>query len=392
MPRRRRTGRTVSTGATIAATLALVAFLCLASAGSAKLPDPPTKTPDDVRQHAADAQGYLRDRAEDLEPWERVGHARDAAEEAIPAAPQPDEATLPLDELRSEASAALAVLDQEVPAFEPDVSREDVCSTEALLVDPLRGLTHAPPPALACGAGEETATSRLTDDDRADTARLREHILRAAGEQAARAIERAAADDAAPPAARAPARSVHAADALRAETAPGASLPLWLAVGLALALAPLARLYRRLTRDDTLANPTRRAVLDHVAARPGATAHEVARACSINYRTAAHHLGVLHEFGALEAREVGARLRYFGNGRLSDAGKRAALALRHPQAARVVRALARDPRGSLSALAARAGLPKSTAKWHVDRLRRLGLVLPDGRPAAEAIDGALTGP
>lgn len=164
---------------------------------------------------------------------------------------------------------------------------------------------------------------------------------------------------------------------------PASTTP-WLLIAVALAvLTPLVALYRRLTRSDVLDHPTRSRVLDAVLASPGATAGTVARLVAIDHSTALHHLNVLVEFGALDPRPVGARLRYYPRGAIrTDAERGRCVALSNAKARLVLGALSRDPRASMSQLARATGLAKSTVDWHVLRLKRLGVLGADGTPAA----------
>lgn len=162
----------------------------------------------------------------------------------------------------------------------------------------------------------------------------------------------------------------------------GPDLFIWLAVALAALLLPLWRLYRRLTRDDLLGQSTRRAVYESVVETPAGTVGTIARRLGIDRDTAEHHLRVLHEFGAIEARRVGKRMRYFRNGgSLSEAEIHRAIALEHDNARRVLAVLLRAPEARLGDVVRATGLAKSTAKRHLDRLRGFGIVAGVGERA-----------
>ncbi|HLF22953.1 MAG TPA: helix-turn-helix domain-containing protein, partial [Burkholderiales bacterium] len=130
----------------------------------------------------------------------------------------------------------------------------------------------------------------------------------------------------------------------------------------------------RLVRDDVLSHPMRRSVYDRVVATPGTTAGAISRELGVDRRTANHHLRVLREFHAIEARAIGARTRFFKNGgTFGDSEKLRIVALSSDKARTIAAALARNPEASLNRLALETGLPKSTARWHAKRLRRFGL-------------------
>lgn len=156
-------------------------------------------------------------------------------------------------------------------------------------------------------------------------------------------------------------------------------------------LLPSWLLYRRLSREKSLANPTRVTVFERILACPGITAGALARSVSIDRHTALHHLDVLCGFGMIEGRRVGARLRYYRNGGVfSEDEKRAHVALADPKARAVLLARLRSPGSSVAGLAQSLGVPKSTALWHLQRMRRLGVVREDGTVAPEAVDLALS--
>lgn len=162
-------------------------------------------------------------------------------------------------------------------------------------------------------------------------------------------------------------------------------LGMYLALAAALAIL-VAALYRRLSRQAALDQPTRIAILGFVSAEPGVTAQRIARHLGIHHRAVAHHLEVLREFGILEARRVGARLRYFRNGAVAtDTEKRARVALSSGKAAGLMRVLVEFPDVSTRELARRTALAESTVRWHVERLEQLGLLCA-GRIPPEATE------
>lgn len=172
--------------------------------------------------------------------------------------------------------------------------------------------------------------------------------------------------------------------------ATGPDLLLWLAIALAALALPLWLLYRRLDRAVALESPTRRAILDRVVGTPGMTALTIAKSAGVSRHTALHHLAVLHEFGFVEARRVGARTRYFKNGgAYSEGEKRAHVALGIATARLVASALLERPASPLRELAKATGLPKTTVHWHLDRLRSFDLIGPDGTLLPLAREAAL---
>ncbi|HVL88253.1 MAG TPA: helix-turn-helix domain-containing protein [Candidatus Thermoplasmatota archaeon] len=192
-------------------------------------------------------------------------------------------------------------------------------------------------------------------------------------------LEGAASGRERPPAAAPAGPGLSAQTRAMAGTGLGAdAVPFALLAGSALLLA--WALYRRLSREDVFSSSTRQAVYERVLAKPGTTAGSLAASLGVEHRTVVHHLRVLREFHLVEASRVGARVRYFRNGgSFPEAKRREAVALLHPASRRVLDALSVDPGQSLSGLAAATGLPRSTARWHRDRLRAFGLLAKSDR-------------
>lgn len=169
----------------------------------------------------------------------------------------------------------------------------------------------------------------------------------------------------------------------------------WIALG-AVALAsagPLVRLYRRLARKALLANAHRAAIYEAVRTGDGVTSGGIATRLGIDRRTALHHLSVLEDFSLVRGTRIGGWVRYYPTGgRESAEARRARLIEGHPAAKRI---LAHAHAGSLGEIARRAGLPKSTVKWHVDRLRGVGgwpPAVPTLIPAATPIESSFSTP
>lgn len=172
---------------------------------------------------------------------------------------------------------------------------------------------------------------------------------------------------------------------------PGPPTSLLFALALAALALPIVVLYRRLAREEALEHPTRRAVFERIQASPGTTAGAISRVLCVDRHTALHHLRFLQSFGMIESRRVGARLRYYKNGgSFSEEEKRYHAALSSEKAHRLLSLVARNPQAPLRDLAAAAGMPKPTVKWHLDRLRAHGLLRGDGSIAPGALDVALS--
>jgi DNA-binding MarR family transcriptional regulator len=154
----------------------------------------------------------------------------------------------------------------------------------------------------------------------------------------------------------------------------GAELAL-VAAGAILLLAPVLSLYHRLERAELLASPRRRAALDVVRARPGATPAAVAEALGIHYNAARHHMDLLEEYGLVQRKVLGARVCYFENTRAwaPQEARRSSIAAR-AQHAEVLRLVEAEPGISQSEAGRRLGIPRTTLIARVATLAREGLL------------------
>ena len=140
---------------------------------------------------------------------------------------------------------------------------------------------------------------------------------------------------------------------------------------LALALRLALPLYSRLARDRVLLHPRRARLLELLADRPGLHAREIARATGIPRAAVAHHLAVLRAHGLATTRRACGVLGWFVAG--PSAGREERLALAQPRRRAVAEAVAASP-ATQEELATRAGVTRRLAAYHLEALRREGLV------------------
>lgn len=146
---------------------------------------------------------------------------------------------------------------------------------------------------------------------------------------------------------------------------------------LGVAGAPLLYLATRITPERVLENPTRRAVLDAIAARPGIRAGTIARALVLDYGTVRHHVRVLQACALVEAPRACAlrQVRLFArSARLGREAKDAAAAASSPVAGRILAYLAAHGEADLTRMCDALGMPKSSASTALSRLVRVGMV------------------
>ena len=128
-----------------------------------------------------------------------------------------------------------------------------------------------------------------------------------------------------------------------------------------------------LARRAPFAHPLRAAILAEVADRPGQTASALAIRLGSDWKTVAHHARVLTELGHLDERvDNGRRLFFPREGSPETKGVLAAASAH--TAARVLGRVLERPGVTVPELGAGLGVPESTLRWHVQRLRERGLV------------------
>lgn len=143
-------------------------------------------------------------------------------------------------------------------------------------------------------------------------------------------------------------------------------------------------LYSRLSREDLLDHPTRRAAYEALNEDEGLTLREVADAADCAPSTARYHLRRLADADLVVAADGGAGTRWFASGGLSPDAMAKQAALEVGDSREVYEALKRNPGASLTELAEILGTSPPAAHKIVDRLVEAGLVdkQRDGRKVA----------
>lgn len=131
----------------------------------------------------------------------------------------------------------------------------------------------------------------------------------------------------------------------------------------------------QLTRDDILANATRRAFLGFIREHPGAHFREILAACDLKNKIGVGrwHLKKLLSFGFIEQFRFGKYLCYFP--RPFDSDQYALYSLAREDTIRgILEFLTRQPDSKLVTIARALAVDPSTVSYHVKKLERLEVV------------------
>lgn len=131
-------------------------------------------------------------------------------------------------------------------------------------------------------------------------------------------------------------------------------------------------LFSRFDRDSAADHPRRQEVLAAVEASPGISLNELGRRTEIPKGALTHHLRVLERHGLLTSRRERIWTRFFPP---NVVRRRVAIVTTRQED--VTQLLAREPGLSQTDLAARLGLQRKAAQYHLDRLEQAGIVRSD---------------
>ncbi len=137
-------------------------------------------------------------------------------------------------------------------------------------------------------------------------------------------------------------------------------------------------LLTKLKPQNALSHPKRKALMDYIKARPGATFRELLRATGIHSGTARHHVAVLVRSGLVMQQDHKSTHRFFENhGKFNDNWSEVVL-LREPELKQLHAWLAANPNSPQKAILAAAGewgWGRSTTQHRLARLAEDGLVV-----------------
>lgn len=135
-------------------------------------------------------------------------------------------------------------------------------------------------------------------------------------------------------------------------------------------------------------HPHRVRAVSYVQNFPGACIQEVADYLGLTRNAAAHHLHILEQDGVLESLKQGRRSLYFPP-EINNPIERTALGLlRQHTVHRILAELYREPTLPWRTLAWKIGKTPHTVRWHMHRLREVGLIHIESFPEDEIIDDA----
>lgn len=140
-------------------------------------------------------------------------------------------------------------------------------------------------------------------------------------------------------------------------------------------LAPVFVLYSRIRASRVLDSGNRRRALSFVAANPGATAADVARALGVHYVAGRYHLDVLVEFGHVTRVRSGPELCHFVAGaRSQHPSPRAIRLLKRPENVAFLSAVGKEPGLTRELARSRLALRRTTAFRRAATLIEAGLL------------------
>lgn len=139
----------------------------------------------------------------------------------------------------------------------------------------------------------------------------------------------------------------------------------------------LAPLFTRLSKEQALEHPRRRAIFEHIQRNPGTSFRETARIVGMAAGTVRHHLNVLQRSGMVVERPHGATVRFFENHGKHDADWVEVVMLREPALKLLFDWLKQSPQSPQTAILEAMevhGWSRSTTQHRLSRLVDAGLV------------------
>ncbi|MEA3199995.1 MAG: hypothetical protein QOE90_1423 [Thermoplasmata archaeon] len=137
-------------------------------------------------------------------------------------------------------------------------------------------------------------------------------------------------------------------------------------------------LYTRLVKADVLGNEVRAGIHAFAAQHPGARLSEIQRGVDVTTSTLVFHLRVLEREGYLTTSREWSRRRYWVTGNVPVARREG-----RDVAATLTGILAREPGLGPAAVAARLGISRQLARYHLRALERDGIVVAQGEGIAK---------
>lgn len=136
----------------------------------------------------------------------------------------------------------------------------------------------------------------------------------------------------------------------------------------------VAGLFTRLRRDELLEHPMRAAIAQQVEAQPGIHFQELVRALGRSDSVVEHHLKKLVDGGRIVVHRAGGHACCFVAGQVDRRAMAAAAYTKSPLARGILEAAKAEPGVRAAELRQRLGVGASGFHYHVDRLRKAGLL------------------
>jgi len=125
--------------------------------------------------------------------------------------------------------------------------------------------------------------------------------------------------------------------------------------------------------DELRDQPTRRRILDEVAARPGSSGRDIQRRLALGWGETVYHLDRLARAGAVHRERGGRRDFYFAEG-VAWEDRKLLRALQGPSERAILLFLSKTSSATFAQVQTRTGIGKSTVSYHLSHLLARGTV------------------
>ena len=129
-----------------------------------------------------------------------------------------------------------------------------------------------------------------------------------------------------------------------------------------------------LDKPTQLNQSTRIEIYDFIQANPGVHFRGICKLLNLPIGVAQYHLGLLMKAGMVSSFRDGRYTRYFQSGKFEEREMKIVSLLRHETARKVLSIVLKKPSLSHIDLASKLGVSSQALTWHINRLRKTGLI------------------